>query len=47
MVLVLVMATAMIYVQMEWGMLCLLAIANLIGMLARGAVNGFVVSGRM
>lgn len=44
---VLVMAAAMIYVQVEWGMLCLLAIAILIGMLARGAANGFVVSGRM
>ena len=47
MALVLVMAAAMIYVQVEWGVLCPLAIAVLIGMLARGAANGFGVSGRM
>ena len=41
MALVLVMAAAMIYVQVEWGLLCLLAIRILREMLARGAVNGF------
>ena len=41
MALVLVMAAALIYVQVEWGVLCLLAIAILMGMLARGGCQRF------